>query len=332
MRTLVDGLYVCLPSNIIELVKENYLVKLYYKSLLMRNAKFIQSNKEFVSTLEISNILSALHGFGVVLLGKLKAYNKELKGQFKAGLYCALKANLSFKKDVDMRIFKFSQALTPNELFIGSAWGNRYPVEKAMLDNLIYIIHREDLDYSTLHSYILKQEEIERLYGINRKLHINKVISLDEQKFIEANYEIPLTKVTSTYFDTYQELISVQKSLLAHSKELRKYKEVAQSLIDSRVKLVYSKLSKQQKKKKAPIEVLIQPLKGTIDYVNTFNPCRAVGLPLTFRVGEYPQNQGNLIAIQNDLRKFLDKYIAKIDEIRADYVYGWYTSELGGNL
>jgi hypothetical protein len=285
-----------------------------------------------VSTLELANILQALHGFGVVLLKKLKPYTKELKGQFKTGLYTALKACMSYKQHVDMRIFKFSKALTPSELFIGTAWGNRYPVEKSMLDHLIYTIHREELDYSVLSTYLLKYEEMEKFYGINKKVHINKVISLDERKFIETDFETVLNKTIPTKFDSYEELIAVQKEFLAFSKESRKYKDVCQSLIDTRIKVVYSKLSAQQKKKKQPIEMLIQPIRNTVDYVNYFNPCRAAGLPISFRVGEYPNTRGYLETAQGELQKFLQKYSNKVEETRLDYVYNWYTSELGSYL
>jgi hypothetical protein len=298
----------------------------------MRGCKFVQSKKDFNSTLELTNILSALHGFGVVLLQKLKPYSKDLKGQFKSGLYCALKACMSFKPKVDMRMFKFSKALTPSELFIGSAWGNRYPIEKSMLDHLIYTIHREDIDYKVLSSYLLKYEEIEKFYGINKKLHSNKVISKDEAAFIYADFETELQRSVVVAFDSYEELIGVQENFINFSKDLRKYKDICQSLVDTRIKVAYSKLSNQQKKKKPSIESVIQPLKGTVDYVNFFNPCRAVGIPLSFRVGEYPLNKEYFANVKLELEKFLTKYKDKIDEIRIDYVYNWYVSELGNNL
>lgn len=331
-RNIGEDHYVCLPSNIADLVKNNYLIKLYFKACEMRKSKYIQSNKEFVSTLELTPIMGALHGFGTVMLGKVKYYDKNLKGQFKAGLYCGLKSLVGFLPDVDLRMFKFSKANTPAEILIGSAWGNKFPTEKAMLDSIIYAVHRKEPDYDVLSSYLLKYEEIAKLYGINVNRHVNKLISNEEQKFIEATYDEFLKETVNIKFDNYHALIAVQKDFLKLSKKLRKYKEVCDTLIDNRIKVVYSKLSKQQKKKKQPIEQLIQPLKGTVEYVNFFNPCRAAGLDLTFRIGDYPQNAEYFKSTLAELDKFLKKNSKGVEETRLDYIYNWYSSEMGNNL
>jgi len=327
MRTYGETTYCCIPSNFLDLVQKNYLVKLFAKSLKYRKVNLIVSDKAFESKLELTDVEGKLHGLGTVLLGKVKPYNKQLKGPFKAGIYCGLKSALQFKGKVDIRIFKFHDALTPSELILTSAWGNKYPIEKMMLDSVIYCIHRTALNYVTLFSYLVTIPEIEKLYGIVRKLHVNKVIDNTEQSFIVEDHKGILEQETSIFFKDYDELIIAQESLSKFAKKFRKYKDTCTSIIDTRMRVIYSG-KKSKKQKSVSITTLIEQKKGTLDYMNAFSPCMAAGLGVSFRVGSLPSKQEEYTVILKELDSFVKKFEGKVDKTRIDIVFNWFSSEL----
>jgi len=328
MRNQGEKLYVCLPSNIIDLITKNYLVKLFMKSCEMRNAIFIDSTEEYESKLEITDLLGKLHGLSAVLLHKIKPYSKELKGEFKAGLYCGLKAYLQAKGKVDIRIFKFFEALRPNELLLSSAWGDRYPVEKQMIDSVLYCIHRNDLDFNTLKTYLRSVGEVEKLYGISRKVHENKVLSHEEHEFIMTDYKKVLEQEIHLDFKSYENLLDVQDNLIRVAKRFKKYKDLCSTLIDTRMRVLYSD-KKNKKVRKQSIETLIDSKKGSLEYMNAFSPCRAIGLTITFRVGKVPSDEKEYTAVLNELSKFIEKHQEGFnDKTRLDFLYNWFNSEL----
>jgi hypothetical protein len=329
VRRMGPKLYACVPSNIEQLVIDNYFFKLYLKSLDLRGAILIMSDQQHISQMTFGDIqLQVLHGLGTVMLNQIPKLTPQVRGPFKRGVLSGLRCFMSFQEKCDIRLFKFDKTLSPSELILGSVWAERYPSEKVCLDSIINVIHNNKWDCDSISTYLKSKQDIYKIYGINVTCHKNSLLSAEEQDFLSTDYADILIKDIDIFFNSHVGLQGLQSELMSFTRDLKPYKTLCQNIIDQRLTAIYSKMSKQAKRKKVPIKELINQERGTSNYVNFFNPCRAASLKQSFKIGEMPTTSEQFNKVMEELDVFLNKFKDKIDEFRSNFIRNWYHNEL----
>jgi hypothetical protein len=182
-------------------------------------------------------------------------------------------------------------------------------------------------------TYLKPLSEIKKILGLSvSKIENNKILSPDERNYLLSKHESTITKVKTLEIGKITEIPQMEdwfNYLKSLQKELKPIKDLCLEVIDQRAKLLFvPEKGQRRSRKKPPIEVAINQRRGSIDYVNIFNPCRIVGLPINFKCSIIPTNEVEFNKILEQLTQFLVKCGKPIDSVEGALVYTWYSSEL----
>jgi len=245
-----------------------------------------------------------LNGYGATLVaGKLIPYDPQMKGQFKAGLYCMYKYLTNTYKNFDPRLFRFGESPHAVQGLFGEAWATTRLTEKIILD-MILNATKVIMNYSEwIFQYLLPKEEIIKRYGLKVNKHLSQTFSDLEQQVIAIDHKSYLEKVENFKIPElaeYKDFVSWQKDLSKLCSAGKKYKTMCKNITDERMKLLYAG-NKQEKarKKKMPIKDLLSQVRGTERFVNTFQPNLVLGVP-KYVLAKVPGDaqESNQLAIQ----------------------------------
>jgi len=265
----------------VALAQDNYLFALASLALTVLKYKPVETAVYVPTMVKTPETEAFLNGYGLLLVTqKGHELNPSIKGQFKKGLMSICKSLIQEFKAIDVRWFKFFELPHVTELLFGEAWATKYQIEKKIFDWIISATRALNLAGPWLNSYLRPLQEIQRAIGFT-EVHKSAVFTTEEIGFIEEDFRDYLKRVktfkvpeiTPESAQDFQDYIKETQTMG------RTYKTLINSEIDKRMKLLYSG-NKTEKKKKAkiPIGELVNQQKGSIEYVNTFQPNRIARL------------------------------------------------------
>jgi len=335
IRRFKEDTYVGLPSNIKQLMQKYYLFKMFYLCCRHRRIKFVRTDVSVHSKLN-EGANTYLHGFCSIIAnkGEIAEYQDIWRGPYKSGLFAAMRIIHSESYDWDINLFKYVNANSPVTDLFGDVWGTQYKAEKSCLDFIIIVLKdvTKGKHINTI-SYLKSLQEVKKVYGLTlSKLENNKLMTPEERDILFRRYEKVIEACKQVKLPQTQTLLDYgawEEDLKIMKRALRPMKNLINDIVNARAKIIFV-VEKGQKKpnKKAPIESLINNKKGTIDYINAFNPCRIIGLPISFRVGSIPLNDPELDTAINQLKAYLLKSGIQVDTTEYTFVLNWYAAEL----
>jgi hypothetical protein len=194
---------------------------------------------------------------------KYPKFNPNMRGQFRNGLYCALKVIASGTKGLHTKLFKFENAKSPVELILGSVWGQRYLAEKMCLDTMIFALRNAPQHGKLLFTYAKSIEQIKQSYGLLANKHMNKLINDEERDIIKerfkdkmVDYHFPKIKITNI-----QMILDIQDDILDVQKNMRKYRSLCESVVSQRGRVVFAK-KRRRRKTNISIQELISEIEA----------------------------------------------------------------------
>jgi hypothetical protein len=333
---MVEGqVTACLPTNIQDLCNENYLYILYLKAIMALGFNVHYANDIYQGIWKINeDILSYLHGLGTPLaLGEIPKFDPKYRGNYKRGLMAALEETTS-RLPIDKRIYKFFDPKSPttNEVLFGSVWATRFKTEVLVL-NIIKQGLRETVTNGNLSTWIQSKEYVEQTLGLNiSKFSKNKLLSNIEKQYLEEES----SKLPS---DSYEQIVQApvreqRDVILKLQKNFRNLKNRLRSVLNDRNRTVFSKLSRAEKRRKLPVEELIDRAKheNYINYFNSFSPCGLFKIT-KFRVSILPDNSKNYNLAIDQFQKYWSKIEKNFPNFESSkygiYTKQWYESTLG---
>jgi RNase P protein component len=247
-----------------------------------------------------------LNGFGIPLVeGRIPKFRNDFRGPFKKGLLCSVMYITDSVKYCDKRWFVFSDSRNIMQTLFGEAWATKHQDEKIILDFIISVL--KTVEVYNMESYLINIDELRKRLGLKSNRHKNNIISDEEQKFIEDDYKKTLQRIRDFRYNEYSgwdDLINHMKDTQELCKAAKPYSDLCKEIISDRLDFVF----KGQKKvsKKQPIIKLIADKKtqDVVNYVKVFNPCRAAGCKVPFRVGSVPQTDEERNRIKISLREW----------------------------
>jgi len=164
--------------------------------------------------------------------------------------------------------------------------------------------------------------------GLKSNRHKNSIISDEEQKFIEEDYKKILGLIREFVYRDYSDwpdLIGHMRDTQQLCKDAKPYSDLCKEIVSERLDFVF----KGQKKvaKKQPIVKLIADKKtqDVVTYAKVFNPCRAAGCKVAFRVGSVPSTDEERGRVKISLREWKNsqKGVGTL-QARLSVVESWY--------
>jgi len=280
------GKFVALPSNIKELLKEDYLINLYLQVLEKSKYELIMLETTFTSKFKLTSTqLTWLKAFGILpVTGTLPELPKT-KGVVYRGIISSISCYADSLREFDSSLFIFRNADKPALEVFGDVWGKNYPEHKRMLDFLIHHIRMFDKDHFNLYPLLLPKETIAQEKGLNLDIS-SQVLSENEIDFIKSYLKSKNITVTvdMSVFDKSKvaiEASAIFRLISERQKSIRPIKDFIKRVTSERVKACYDQFSDKQRKSKkvreTPIRDLAEQLKGSIGYA-PFNPTMVVSL------------------------------------------------------
>jgi hypothetical protein len=297
--------YVGIPSNINELIRENYLVLLFCLSFKKMGWVEVTVPKPLTTMLKLSEQQNAyLHGFGIHLVnGQMMNLRSDYRGAFKKGVLSACRCIVGKIKGVDTRWFKYGGEDSPVTALFGHSGNIHNVLEKSLLDHVINAC-KTSLDVSdAIVTYLKSEQDIKKEIGLTAKQHTNKLFSTEERDALSMDHKdyIAFCKDKFPEFKDWNSLKSFQELCQQTIKVGKVYKDKCQIEIDSRLTFLFS--GKKKNKKDTPIDQLINQKKGTKEYINTFMPYRALGVK-PYAIAAIPSSELEMTAF----RKNIDEY------------------------
>jgi hypothetical protein len=334
-RFIMNETHVGIPENIIELVQSNYLIRLWLITIQQHDKMILHACPGYKDTSIITKEQTEfLHGWGVhVVRGELARFQSDARGPFKNGMLIHARHIVGKVKNCDPRWFKFHGFKSIIQELFGVAWATSHKFEKRLLDFIMSVSAGYKININDVLSYILPEKDVKKLIGLSAKLHKNKVLSEDEQKWLEEDYKDYLEAVRAFKYPNFgspEEFVAFQMKVATVLKAGKRYKEMTDSVVNNRLKLLYAG-NKQQKaqKKKIPVTELISRTKGTREYLETFNPCRIGNTP-HFTVSMIPEKPEEQEKVRVMLEAWAINSTKKTHlEGRVNSIKAWFLIELG---
>jgi Fe-S-cluster formation regulator IscX/YfhJ len=333
VRLVENQKYILIPSNLRELAQGNYLFCLFAKALDVFGEDLIPLvGNAYRDTMQITKESELfLNGYGAPLAkGEMLEYEPLMKGHFRSGLYCMCKYLTNTYKKFDPRIVRFGDSHHPVQELFGEAWASTRLTEKGILDLVLNATKKVIDTPDWVCSYILPKEELVKRFGLKVNKHLSQVFSELEQGYIEQDHAEYIKLVTC--FDvpklgTFDDVKGFQSDLLRVVGLGKRYKTLCKDLTDSRMKILYSG-SKQEKarKRKIPIKDLIVNVRGTVQFLNTFQPNQALSVP-KFVSAKYPQNDEDVRQLGIQLSQWVATLSPKAPKDRLENCRNWILSE-----
>jgi hypothetical protein len=325
--------HICIPRNITEYVGSNYMFLLLVQAI-HRSGTYVVEHKEVPCAYKLTEDHKVfLHGFGFHLVkGDFQNCPADARGAFRRGLMCATKYIVGHIKDMDPRWFKFAGSKSVVEEMYGTTWATSHETEKRLLDFIIATMLQIPVNGNVL-SYLLSWEEIKKTTGLKVNRHKNKMLTREEQEFLSKDFEDYIAYVNDFQmpkFNDFTEIVKLQQAVKLKQRVGRKYRELCDSIIDSRLKVLYSAKGKKKNVAKVPVEELVMRKKGSTEYVNAFNPCRAAQVVPAFHIGGIPSEEKELTSVKDALHKWsIEMNKQTLHKERVSFVVAWFQQELG---
>jgi len=323
---------ISVPSNIEELVAENYLFTLAALALRNCNAQIIEGRPYQATFKHTTDQTMCLNGFGIPIVEKaIPKYRSDFRGPFKKGLLVSVMYITEGVKYCDRRWFQFNESKNILLTLFGEAWATKHQDEKIILDFIISVL--KTVPVTNMETYLINIEELKKRLGLKANRHKNQILSTDEQKFLEEDYKGILNDIKNFKYEEYKSwdaLTHHMHDTQRLCKAAKPYSDACKEITNDRLTFIF----KGQKKinKKQPILKLIDDKKetNTVEYVKVFNPCRAAGIKVAFRVGAIPVNDEERGRVKVSLREWKNslKGVGAIQS-RLPIIETWYFEVLG---
>jgi len=326
-RMIEGRRHVSVPSNLEDLVQQNYLFTLAALALKASNCIIVVGKDYKITFTHTVDQTLILNGFGVPLVeGMVPKFRNDFRGPFKNGLLCAMMYITEGIKFCDKRWFQFNESRNILHTLFGEAWATKHQDEKIILDFIISVM--KTVKVLNMESYLINIDELKKRLGLKSNRHKNPIISNDEQKFIEEDYKLVLSDIREfkyNKYDDWEDLIQHMVHVQKLCKAAKPYSDLCKELTSTRLDFVF----KGQKKisKKQPIGKLVSDKKNSdiVGYVKVFNPCRAAGCKVAFRIGHVPQKDEE----RNQIRIALREWKASLKgvnalQVRLPTLESWY--------
>jgi Fe-S-cluster formation regulator IscX/YfhJ len=333
VRMVLNQKYILIPSNLADLANSNYLFALFAKALKVMEKSYNPiiggGYKDNMPVTKESELF--LNGFGCSLVNaNVIPYTADLKGKFRKGYYCMLKYITATYKKLDPRIMRFGDSHHAVQELFGEAWATTRLNEKVILDIILTATKEVCQDWLWINSYVLPKEELIKKFGLKTNKHVTKVLSDIEQDGISYDYDgyfKTIEKFEVPKFKEKDDYVQFQNTLNALSKEGKRYKTLVKNIVDQRMKVLYTG-NKQEKAKKAkiPVKELITKVRGTRDFVNSFQPNEALKVP-KFVLASYPSDDEGVRALGIQLSQWAVTISSKADKARVETCRNWILSE-----
>jgi hypothetical protein len=330
VRIFENKTYIGIPRNFNELMKLHYILVLYSYAIKAKDYILVNVEKDLTGLSKMSDQQTAyLHGFGLHLVNhKLMPARKDQKGSFKQGLYAGAMKIVGAQKDLDTRWFKFVGKESPIVALFGVNWDVKVQLEKRLMDDIMSVYPRIKVGEEVL-TYIRKPDMIKKDIGLTAKLHKNKVLSVEEQEALSQDYKVYIHECNLDFpkFGSFDDIINFQVKCKEILKRGRPYKDRISAAVDKRLNFLYS--DKKQKKKKVPVQQLIEQKRKTKEFINTFMPWDTMGLR-AYSIVTIPSTDKDL----ESLKKQLDDYRiaslrANADQGRVNFLINFVLTNIG---
>jgi hypothetical protein len=311
-------------------MKQHYILVLYSYAIKAKEYTLVNVEKDLTGLSKMSDQQTAyLHGFGLHLVNqKLMPARKDQKGSFKQGLYAGAMKVVGAQKDLDTRWFKFVGKESPIVALFGVNWDVKVQLEKRLMDDILSVYPKIKVGEEVL-TYIRKPDMIKKDIGLTAKLHKNKVLSVEEQEALSQDYKVYIHECSLDFpkFGSFDEIINFQIKCKEILKRGRPYKDRISAAVDKRLNFLYS--DKKQKKKKVPVQQLIEQKRKTKEFINTFMPWDTMGLR-AYSIVSIPSTDKDL----ESLKKQLDDYRiaslrANADQGRVNFLINFVLTNIG---
>lgn len=270
---------IVLPSNIDQLVQQNYLVRLFVLALASQEYQIYIGTLEWVSRLNLTAENNYfLQAFGLTITNR--DYSLKVptnKGIVWKGVASGLKTILQSISGLDLSLFKIAKAPGIVEYLLGDTWTN-YPVEKKMLDHMIHYTRTLPGFPCKIADILLPPERIISDKGLDFSVK-GDLVSTIEGSFLKEvariYYGVQTENITldTHSIETLSDLTMLQNGITNRQKTISKPKTLLKETISKRVASCFEPYKGAARKKatKRPIVTLAAELKGTDDY-SSFNP------------------------------------------------------------
>jgi hypothetical protein len=271
---------IIIPNNMEELVRTNYLFRLYLQLLNKEKVTPIRSDINYVTRLKLnSNEEYYLKAFGIpIVTGEFPDLPSN-HGMVWKGIMSSIRTYMGQRKNVDNTLLKGKELPHPALIIFGDVWGKSYPVEKRMLDNIVHYLRSNEFTFKNVEQYMIGYDQIE----LNKGLKIeygSEVLSDSERAIIDlylGKNNIDLRFMQKVNVDgnvaLHMCVSNFSKEILDRQKTIKKVKDVVKSIVAKRVSACYAPYAGRQREKmrKTPIRELANQIKGT-EYYKAFNP------------------------------------------------------------
>jgi hypothetical protein len=333
-----EQLYAGIPNNIESLVKTSYLYVAYIKSCDFNKIRMVAVDSDYQhmysATPEREMFLKGLTS--VIINNGLPNHKDAGNKHWFLGVGCAIHYMVKQIKNFKPELFNFGRVTTASTEYFGDPWGGKFKTEKRMLDSVLSCFQKIAINWGNLQTWRVSSQRIRERYRISEKLHENPVINEAERKWIVTDFNNELHAFEDVKFEakwtTEKEYLDWQNHLFKSLKAFNQYKSFVDNLVDKRLKAVYSfgNKKKQRARKKVPIGELINAMKGTSEYLDTFNPMRGISTITPFHISDFPDKPESrtkfLTAVETHLR--LEVGAGRCTQARAAYVLGWFVTAI----
>jgi hypothetical protein len=330
---------VLLPYNIDELVRNNYLVRLYTHVLNEQGYKCTVGTSSWNTRLPKSEVTETyLKAFGILIVFKSIPVLPKNKGVLWKGIATSIRYLIEGRNGVDLSLFKVKDSTNLTQTVLGES-GKNYPVEKKMLDHLVHYVRSEFVlnpEYN-LKDIILPAEQIIHDKGLSLKLD-SELVTPVEHGFIRkamiskhkvdpvVDYKVDFGKTV-----TFENVRAFQKEFEARQKVLRDLKGLYKMETSRRVQACFAPYKGVQRKKaqKIPIRTLKEEVKGTSEWAH-FNPTGWLPLigetPLTTSLvqstsEEKLEHQFEQLAFKHEKKDYYSDLLSLISEFKTFSLY-----------
>jgi hypothetical protein len=275
---VVNGINtILLPKNINEVIKDNYLVKLYILCLEhMGYDAEVSADKEWSPKLKLdARTDQFLRAFGLVIVNDTIPELPSNHGLVWKGIASSLNIWLGGQEKVDRSLFKVQNAIHPAIQVFGDIWGKGYTYEKRMLDVCINFIRKKKLT-GDLSKLLVPLNTIAHDKGLNLAWSADLISPIEDSLIRElldikkVSKEIILDTSTTK---TIEDIKNLSEFIRNRQKSIKDIKDIIKSATSNRITAAYSPYQgkSRDKARKKPIKELISDLEGSIDY-KAFNP------------------------------------------------------------
>lgn len=274
--TKAGNIFIGVPNNYEELCEKHYLFRAVNKFFERGIYHSHQLDRSYTCKLKLGASEELfLKGFMLQAFSTKMEKLPDSKTPLYHGILSAQKYIITAKENIDISLFKQSNAKQAIGYILGDVYGKDYPVEKKIIDKLIHLLRTEKYSGS-IQSYLIPWNEVVKAKGLNVDIS-SETLEEDEKSFLKVLIEESKLKAEAANFQkivSLDDVIAFQSDMQKDQKSLKQIKTCVDTIVSERVVACFAPYTGAQriKAKKMPIRTLIEAAKVDKTDFKHFNP------------------------------------------------------------